>query len=268
MPDTILDTIVKDAAADLSRRKRERPLSSLESMPGFERTPLPLEEALRIKSLSIIAEIKRKSPSKGRLRDDFYVDVIARSYAAAGAAAISVLTEENHFEGHLSHITMVRASVDLPVLRKDFLVDPYQLVEARAYGADAVLLIATLLDQNHLQELLAAATELELSCLVELYDESELDQIDLDLVSILGVNNRNLHTFDVDVTRAPRLLAHVPDKIVRVAESGLSTGQNLAEMHRCGIDAVLIGEALISKSDPGEALKSLRSDCDLALSGE
>jgi indole-3-glycerol phosphate synthase len=265
MSETILDTIVEDSAADLSRRKQQHPLSSLRSMPGFSRAPLPLAPALRSESLSIIAEIKRKSPSKGLLRKDFYVDVIARSYASANARAISVLTEVNHFDGSLADLASVRASVALPILRKDFLVDPYQLVEARAYGADAVLLIATILDRNHLAEMISAASELELSCLVELYDERELDHVDLDQISVLGVNNRNLHTFEVDITRAPKLLAQIPEDIIRVAESGLSTGRDLAEMQRLGIDAALIGEALISKSDPGEALTLLRNDCDRDL---
>lgn len=265
MSDTILNTIVKDAAAELAKQKRDRPLSSLLSMPGFARTPLSLAKSLRSDSLSVIAEIKRTSPSKGRLRDDYYVDVIARSYASADARAISVLTEKNHFEGHLSHLVAARSAVSVPILRKDFLVDPYQLAEARAYGADAVLLIVTLLERSHLQEMLSAASELELSCLVELYDESELDRIDLDLISIVGVNNRNLHTFDVDVTRAPRILGHIPQDIIRVAESGLSTGQDLADTRRLGIDAVLIGEALISKPDPGEALALLRSEYERCI---
>ncbi len=265
MPDTILNRIVEDAASDLAVRKRERPVSTLESMPGFDRAPLSLERTLRGESLSIIAEIKRKSPSKGRLREDFYVDVIARSYVSAGARAISVLTEMNYFEGNLSHLATVRASVSVPILRKDFLVDPYQLAESRAYGADAVLLIATILDRNHLQEMLSAASELELSCLVELYDESELDKVDMDQISVLGVNNRNLHTFEVDIKRAPELLARVPESIVRVAESGLRTGQDLAEMQHHGIDAVLIGEVLISEPDPGLALSSLRSDYERCL---
>ena len=260
MPETILDTIVEDAAADLIQRKRERPLSMLESMPGFDRATLSLGSALGGESLSVIAELKKTSPSRGPLRDNFYVDVIARSYSAAGAHAISVLTETNHFEGSLSNLEMVRGSVELPILRKDFLVDPYQLAEARAYGADAVLLIATLLDRNHLAEMLSAAKELDLNCLVELYDESELDRIDLDQISILGVNNRNLHTFDVDIKRAPELLGRVPKNIVHVAESGLSSGHDLAEMQRQGIDAVLIWEALLINSDPCAALTGLLND--------
>lgn len=271
MAKTILNTIVDDLSADLCRRKQQVSVASLESMPGFERIPMSLARGLKdetqaIRRLSVIAEIKRRSPSRGRLRESFEPAGIARSYELAGAKAISVLTEENHFEGSLSHLAEVRAAVNLPVLRKDFITDPYQIFEARAFGADAILLIATLLERQHLQELIAAAQELGLSCLVELYDEHELDRIDMDIISILGVNNRNLHSFEVDITRAPRILARIPEHIVRVAESGLGTGADLVRMQESGIDAVLIGEALIIETDPGEALNRLHDEYEQELS--
>jgi indole-3-glycerol phosphate synthase len=262
---TILDTIVRDSAGNLSRRKRECPISSLESMAGFARSPLPFAHALKSKPGAFIAEIKHRSPSKGVLRDDYDVKRFTEAYQTGGARAISVLTEENHFHGHLAHLETARSIVSVPLLRKDFIVDPYQIIEARAFGADAVLLIVSLLDRHHLEELLAVATEVNLDCLVEIYDEPELDRVDFSRISILGVNNRNLHSFEVDTSRAPRILARVPEHIARVAESGLKTAENVADMFESGIDAVLIGEALMSDPDPGEALSALRESCDKIL---
>lgn len=260
--------IVSSATPALERRKRLRPLSSLENTEEFQRPTISFQNALRTDSLAIISEIKHSSPSKGILRDNFSPTDIATAYEENGAAAISVLTESNYFKGHLDHLREVRSAVNIPVLRKDFIVDPYQVFEARAYGADAVLLIATLLDKVHLSELHAAASELDLSCLVEIYEEQELDWIDLDLVSVLGVNNRNLRTFEVDISRAPTILKRMPEHIVTVAESGIQSGEELALMQNEGIDAVLIGESLMKESDPGRALLKLKKDCEEYFSRE
>jgi indole-3-glycerol phosphate synthase len=260
MSDTILHTIVKDALPELSRRKREMPLSALSTMAGFSRETLPFADALIGVPTTIIAEIKRRSPSKGLLRESFDVCAIAKSYQMAGAAAISVLTESNHFGGQLGYLQDVRSAVTIPILRKDFIVDPYQLFEARAFGADAALLIATLLDRSQIEELLHAAKEAGITCLVELYDASELDKIDFDHVSVLGVNNRDLRTFEVDTDRAPAILSMAPKNVVRVAESGLSSGEELAALSLAGIDAALIGESFMIHDNPGSALKDLTSD--------
>jgi indole-3-glycerol phosphate synthase len=255
---TILDRIVADTRTLVARRKREMPASALECLGYFNSPVLPLERALRGGDVSFIAEIKQASPSKGRLRDDFDVCEIARQYKMAGAAAISVLTEPSYFQGALAHLAAVRSTVDLPLLRKDFVIDPYQLVEARAYGADAVLLIATVLDAVQLRDLHEAATGLGLSCLVEVYDLAELDRIDFDQVCILGVNNRDLHTFSVDLARSTQVFAEVPDSVVRVSESGLRSAIEIADLWRDGVDAVLIGETFMRCDEPGAALKNLR----------
>lgn len=255
----ILDRIVADTRELVARRKQETPLRELEQRPLFERETLDLASALRQEELAVIAEVKKASPSRGLIRPDFEPVAIARSYARHGAAAISVLTEPLHFQGSLDYLAAIRATVDVPLLRKDFIVDPYQLVEARAYGADAVLLIAAVLDGAALHDLHQAADDLGLSCLVELYDAAELEHVDLDQVRILGVNNRDLRTFDVDIDHAPRVFADVPDAVVQVGESGLKTAEDLAYLRRRGIDAVLIGETLMRAEEPGEKLAALRA---------
>jgi indole-3-glycerol phosphate synthase len=262
---TILDNLVAGARAETARRKRNLSLSDLEDR--FGPGPLSLRDALSVEGLSIIAEAKRASPSQGVIRTDFDPAGIASEYEDAGAAAVSVLTEPLQFQGSLDHLREARAGCGLPLLRKDFIVDEYQLFEARAYGADAVLLIATVLDRHHLSDLLQAAASLGLECLVELYDARELDRLDFDLVRIVGVNNRDLRTFEVDRERAPAILASVPTDAVRVAESGLRTAEDLAFVEGKGMDAVLIGEAFMRAESPGAALKRLREDLSRLAEG-
>lgn len=262
---TILDRIAQTVRERLEERKRRIPITCLQERAHYHSPTLPLARALRTDELAIIAEIKKASPSKGILRREFNVSDIAQQYKWYGAAAISVLTEPDFFQGSLEHLEAARRTVDLPLLRKDFILDPYQLIEARAYGADAVLLIAALLDPVQLHELYDMATELGLSCLVEVHAEAELDQLDLDRIKILGVNNRNLHNFEVDVTQAVRVLQRVPAHIVRVAESGLRTAEELAYLRRNGIDAVLIGETFMRALEPGRALEALRQELQACL---
>jgi indole-3-glycerol phosphate synthase len=263
---TILDRIIDATRALVARRKDHVPMARLEEQPLFHAPTRPLAAALRqAEGLAFLAEIKQASPSKGVLRADFDPVEIARSYARHGAAALSVLTEPTFFQGSLDDLARVRQAVDLPLLRKDFIVDPYQLVEARAHGADAVLLIAAVLDRAQLHDLHQAATGLGLSCLVELYDPGELDRVDLDHVRILGVNNRDLRTFEVDVARSLRVFAHVPPGVVRVSESGLRGAAELAHLHRHGVDAVLIGETFMRAADPGAALGALKAELAAAL---
>lgn len=259
---SILDDIIADTRELVSRRKRKTPVSELKQRPFYDdREPLSLVEALQERGMSFIAEIKKASPSKGVIRDDFDPAQIAQQYAANDAAAISVLTEPLHFQGSIEHLAWIRAHVqDVPLLRKDFIVDPYQLVEARAIGADAVLLIATALDPGHLSELHAAANELGLSCLVEVYSREDLSKIDWNQVKILGVNNRDLTTFDVDVENSLRIFEDVPRSVGRVAESGLSDPDTLVRLREAGVNGVLIGEHFMRAEDPGHALSSLRSE--------
>jgi indole-3-glycerol phosphate synthase len=251
---TILGQIVEDTEVLIAQRKRQHSVSSLENEPGFGRTTRSLFDSLRQDGLSIIAEIKKASPSKGVIREDFDPPALARSYREGGARALSVLTEPLHFQGSPAYLKQVREVVDIPLLRKDFILDPYQVFEARAWGADAILLIAACLDRNQLAELHAAATELGLDALVEVYDPRELDRIDLDTVRIVGVNSRDLRTFEVDLQSAINVLSSLPQSLARVAESGLKDIKNFEMVHRAGIDAALVGESFMRADDPGAAV--------------
>ena len=255
---TVLDRIVTDIKIVLERHKRLTPKHELEAAIQTARPVRDFESALTGPELAVIAEIKRRSPSKGLLRDPFDVQALAKDYTAAGANAISVLTEEDHFGGALSHLALAAANSNCPLLRKDFIIDPYQLYQARARGADAVLLIAAILEASLLKDLLSLAAELNLASLVEVYDPTELDKIDFDQVSILGVNNRDLHTFEVDIDHSLKVFELVGSEVIKVSESGLRTPVDLAYLHRQGVDAVLIGETFMRSENPGVSLRSLR----------
>jgi len=259
---SILDDIIADTRKVVARRKEETPVSALKERPLFEdHEPLSLVDALQERGMSFIAEVKKASPSKGVIREPFHPAQIAQQYAANDAAAISVLTEPQYFEGSLEMLSWIRAHVeDVPLLRKDFIVDPYQLVEARAHGADAVLLIATALDAPHLADLHAQANELGLSCLVEVYDHDDLDKLDWEQVQLLGVNNRDLTTFEVDIENSLRIFEQVPRSVGRVAESGLNDPETLVRLRQAGVNGVLIGEHFMRADDPGQALADLRAE--------
>jgi len=257
----VLDEIIDDTRELVAKRKKETPIAELKDRPFYDdREPLSLVEALQQKGMSFITEVKKASPSKGVIRDNFDPAKIAQQYAANDASAISVLTEPLHFQGSIEHLAWIRAHVpDTPLLRKDFIVDPYQLVEARAVGADAVLLIATALAPGQLSELHHAATELGLSCLVEVYSHDDLEKIDWDQVQILGVNNRDLTTFEVDIENSLRIFDNVPRSVGRVAESGLSDPETLVRLRQAGVNGVLIGEHFMRAENPGEAVSNLRN---------
>lgn len=255
---TILEQIVEQTAADISKRKRSISYYDLGSLPDFERGRRSLHSALQNNGpVSIIAEIKKASPSKGLIRKAFDPKQLAMQYRKGGAAALSVLTDEPAFRGSLEYLKIASNEVDIPLLRKDFIIDPYQIKEARAYGADAVLLIASITDGHQLQELHHAADEWGLECLVECYTEEDLQQVDFRQVRILGANNRDLHTFEVDVHRGIALLQSAPDNTVRVSESGLSSVDDLRLLYNEGIDAALIGEYFMRQPDPGKAVEAL-----------
>ena len=207
--------------------------------------------------LSVIAECKRRSPSKGVLRQQYDPAAIAGGYVAAGAAAISVLTEPTFFDGSLDHLRAVRAAVPVPILRKDFVVSEYQVLEAKAAGADAILLIVAALSPAELRSLAACASRWGLDSLVEVHDADELT-IALDAgAAIVGVNNRNLKTLTVDVAASETLIAHIPKDVVSVSESGLRTSEDLLRLRQMGFRAFLIGERFMTAADPGAALRDL-----------
>lgn len=254
----ILDTIVKRTREDVAARKKLIKESDLRSFERYHDPRKDFGKALdRSGSVSVIAEIKKASPSKGVIRSDFDPVSIARAYERNGASALSVLTDEPFFQGSLSYLRDVSSGSGIPVLRKDFILDPFQVTEARAYGADAVLLIVRILDDSQLVELHAAAAEEGLQVLVECYDRQDWDRLDFDIVKIAGVNNRNLDTFEVDLHRGVSLLATAPDGVLRVSESGLSTREDMAYLQQHGIHSALIGEHFMRSDDPGAGLSEL-----------
>ncbi len=255
---SILDRIVEDTRKLVADRRAKISIGALESMPLYNTSRLDFEGALRQEPLAIISEIKKASPSKGIIREDFEPTRIAAQYTAFGANAISVLTEPMYFQGQLKFLSDVRETTTLPLLRKDFILDPYQLIEARAYGADAVLLIATILDKKQLHDLHQAASELNLACLVEVYAAEEIERIDFNQVRILGVNNRNLHTFNVDLNHSIKVFQAAPAGVIKVSESGIESGEDLQYLQANGSDAVLIGETFMRADKPGEKLAAMR----------
>jgi indole-3-glycerol phosphate synthase len=208
-------------------------------------------------SIKLIAEVKKASPSAGVIRADFDPVAIARVYEAHGASCISVLTDEKYFQGRLEYLSAIRAAVALPVLRKDFILDAYQLVEARAAGADAVLLIAECLDDCNLRKLFNEACELGMTPLVELYEPQNLPRVLEAGATLVGVNNRNLHTFAVDLDHTLRMKKLIPDNCVLVGESGIRTHDDVLRLEAAGVDAILVGESLTREPDIGAAVDRL-----------
>lgn len=258
---TILDEIVEQTARDLKKRQRNISLKDLESMELYERDPNNFRDALSLKNdVAVIAEIKKASPSKGLIRKDFDPRRIACQYREGGASAISVLTDEPAFRGSLKYLEIVSKEVGIPLLRKDFIIDPYQVKEARAYGADAVLLIVAITEGNQLDELLYATEEFGLQALVECYSEEDFQNVNFEHVDILGVNNRDLRTFDVDLHRGIELLHKAPEGTTLVSESGLGNAVDLQQLYNENIDAALIGEHFMRQSDPGKAVKGIKDE--------
>ena len=258
---SILDEILERKRGELeaararvsSEAMRERADACGEAPRGF-RAALATGEGVRV-----IAEIKRRSPSKGEIRPDFDPVSCAKAYADAGAAALSVLTDAHFFGGHLDHLVMARAATALPVLRKDFVIDPYQIDEARVAGADSVLLIVAALDPGSLAALRDRAVELGLDVLVEVHDAVELDTALRTGADLVGVNNRDLRTFVTDLAVTERLAAHVPEGVLLVAESGIADPADVARLTAAGARAFLVGESLMREPDPGRALRRLRA---------
>ena len=255
---SVLDRIVDATREDVARRRRELPVSELERRLEARGPERPFHEALTRPGISVIAEFKRRSPSAGDIRAGSTVEDIVSAYEEAGAAALSVLTEERHFGGSLDDLRAARAASGLPILRKDFIVEPYQVIESAVAGADAILLIVAALEDDVLSALHGQAADLDLDVLVEVHDDEELERaleaIDPELI---GINNRNLSDFSVDVERTFELLTDVPAGKTVVSESGFHHPDQLHELERVGVDAVLVGESLMRAPDPGAALRVL-----------
>ena len=214
-------------------------------------------DALRRPGRRIVAEVKKASPSRGLIRADFDPVAIAADYARNGAAAISVLTEPRYFQGSVEYLAAIRSAVSVPLLQKDFIIDPYQLVEARARGADAILLILAALDERSFRSLLDGARELDLDALVEVHDETELARALTAEVPLIGINNRNLHTFETSLAVTERLAAKIPANITILGESGIDSSGDISRLERCGVQAFLIGETLMRHPQPGMKLREL-----------
>ena len=254
---TFLESVVERTQADLPRRKRATPAADLEARLGPRRRGRPFSEALIDEGISLIAEMKRASPSRGPIRPGASVAEIVGAYQTAGARAVSVLTEPAHFGGSIDDLAEARAACDLPLLRKDFLIDPYQVLEARAAGADAVLLIVAALGPERLAEMMGAASDLGMDSLVEVHDEDEVAAAVEGGAELLGINNRDLHTLEIDLGTTFRLLADVPAGTVVVAESGITARGHVADLEDAGVDAILVGEALMRADDPSLAIREL-----------
>ena len=245
----MIEQLISAARAGVDKRRRDQPLADLEAQLHGRGDDRPFNEALVRPGLSLIAEFKRRSPSAGEIAATATVAEQVGAYERGGAAALSVLTDEHHFGGSLEDLRAARAACDLPILRKDFIVDPYQLYEAAINGADAVLLIVAALDDSELRSLYAEARGLDLDCLVEVHDERELETaLEVD-AEVIGINNRDLDDFTVDVATTFELLPDVPAGKTVVSESGISARAELEELERVGVDAVLIGGALMLAED-------------------
>ena len=256
----MIEDLVQSARAGVVRRSAEVPLEGLEKRLAERPEQRPFGEALVRPGLSVVAEFKRRSPSAGEIRAGATPGEIARSYDEAGAAALSVLTDEPHFGGSLDDLREARAACELPVLQKDFVVDRYQLYEAAVVGADAVLLIVAALSREQLAGLYEEARGLDLDVVVEVHKEPELETALTVDAEVTGINNRNLDDFTVDVRTTFELMPDVPAGKTVVSESGIAERVTLDELERVGVDAVLIGEALMRADDPGAKLKELIAD--------
>ncbi len=256
----ILDQIVADKRLELEARKLSFTLAELQRESLKRSSPLDFAAALRGDRIQLIAEVKKASPSKGIIRANFNPVEIAQTYASNGASAISVLTESRYFQGSLDNLKNIRDTLGnkgLPLLRKDFIVDPYQIYESRAYGADGLLLIVAILEPEKLKELLELSHELGMNCLVEVHNEAEIKVALKSQARIIGINNRDLRDFTVDLATTERLRPLIPRDRIVVSESGIKDRSDIEKLRGMGVDAVLIGESLLSAANIAVRMKEL-----------
>ncbi len=258
----ILDEIIKRTRADLEKRKKEYPEEwlgrSLAFNPFIPRDVIGALKATKENPYRIIAEIKKASPSKGVIREDFDPMVIGQAYEKGGADALSILTEPHWFQGNIEYLGMVRRYVSIPILRKDFIIDRYQILEALVYGADYILLIAKALSRKELKELIEYAHHLGLEVLVEIHDKKDLVKAIFAGANIIGINHRNLETFEMDMELSHKLIPLIPNSKIIVAESGINDHETVVELSRAGADAFLVGEHFMRQEDITKALRELK----------
>jgi indole-3-glycerol phosphate synthase len=261
MTGTILDTIVARKREEVAERRTRVPMQQLERLAAAAEPARGFEQALRSRVIAgksaVIAEIKKASPSKGVIRQDFDPVAIARAYQRAGAACLSVLTDMDFFQGHDDFLRSARNAVTLPALRKDFVVDPYQVLETRALGADCLLLIAAALTADDLGAMHALARSVGLDVLIEVHDAAELEVALTLAPTLVGINNRDLRTFETRLDTTYALLDRIPPGVLVVTESGINTRADVAAMRAAGVQAFLVGEAFMRAADPGAALAAL-----------
>ena len=253
----MLDKIIAQKREEVEQRKKAAPLTYLQERIVDQKLPLDLAPALKGDHIRLIAEVKKASPSRGLLSPNLDPTELAQTYVEGGAAAISVLTEESYFMGSIEHLAAIREAVELPLLRKDFIFDSYQVYESRAYGADALLLIAAILSQGQLKELVSLSRSLGLRCLVEVHSQREVEMVVLSEAEIIGINNRDLDTFTVDITTTRRLRPLIPQERIVISESGIRSKRDIEKLGKWGVDAVLVGEALVTANDIPAKMKEL-----------
>jgi indole-3-glycerol phosphate synthase len=255
----MLDKIVAQKREEVERRKKLATMIYLQERIARQKPALDLALALKSDHIRLIAEVKQTSPSRGMLRPNFDPVELAQIYVECGAAAISVLTESNYFMGSIEYLEAIKEVVQLPLLRKDFIFDPYQVYESRADGADALLLIAAILSQRQLKELILLSHSLGLKCLVEVHNEGDLERAIISEAEIIGINNRDLNTFTVDINTTRRLRPLVPEEKIVVSESGIKSKRDIEKLGNWRVDAVLVGEALVTARDIRAKMKELLS---------
>ena len=253
----MLDKIIAQKREEVEQRKKVAPRAYLQERIARQKSALDLALALKSDHIRLIAEVKQASPSRGMLRPNFNPIELAQTYAEGGAAAISVLTEANYFIGSIEHLAAIKEVVGLPLLRKDFIFDPYQVYESRAYGADALLLIAAILSQRQLKELVSLSHSLGLRCLVEVHNKSEMERAVVSAAEIIGINNRDLNTFTIDINTTRLLRPFVPKEKIVVSESGIKSRRDMEKLRKWRVDAVLVGEALVTVRDVRAKMKEL-----------
>jgi indole-3-glycerol phosphate synthase len=252
---SVLDSIIEGVREDLAQRRGS--LAALHAQLEVQQPPIDAHTFLSKDEMNVIAEVKRSSPSKGNLAPISDPGALAQQYQEAGAAAVSVLTEQRRFGGSLADLDVVRSRIEIPLLRKDFMVDEYQFLEARAHGADIVLLIVAALSKSQLKDFFDLATELGMASLLEVHTHSELESAMDISPRIVGVNSRNLKTLDVDPQVFQELIPEIPADLIRVAESGIATRQDVIQAQRAGANAILVGESLVKSGDPISAMREL-----------
>lgn len=253
---TVLDRILAHKAEELAQRRRRRPLHKVRAAAETAAPTRGFTAAVKRRKPAVIAEMKKASPSRGTIREHFDPTAIAASYESAGAACLSVLTDETFFQGADAHLVQAKAAAGLPVLRKDFVIDEYQVFEARDLGADCILLIAAVLDPERIASFSELAGQLGLDALVEVHSAHELDAL-RSAPALLGINNRDLRTFDTSLATTLSLLVRIPEGTTVVTESGIRTREDVRRMRDAGVDAFLVGEAFMRAGDPGSALREL-----------